>query len=274
MFRCCCFYGAIPGAGKTYLAPTVIDSLQGSTSEKLGYFHCHRAEENCRQPESILNTLIHQFVPTEKNQLSTPIVDIYHKREQQGQTSSRLSFMESLELLVQLTDIHPQATICIDALDEVEYGIPLQLLTSLKHVVERSKNLVKIFATTGMDTDIVRQFEMFPRIDLQPDDNVTDIKRFVESKVQSIIDDRLLLDGKVDSERKAEIREVFCKRSKGIFQLAALDITEFFCDMVTPRDVRRSLTSLPTTLTEAYGEIYKRILSQKGSAARLALNEF
>lgn len=44
--------------------------------------------------------------------------------------------------------------------------------------------------------------------------------------------------------------------------------------MSTRKDVRSSLTALPDTLTEAYGEIYHRILSQKGSAPRLALNAF
>ena len=57
------------------------------------------------------------------------------------------------------------------------------------------------------------------------------------------------------------------------FQLAALQI-DFICEMPTPNDVRRGLEVLPDTLKEAYGEIYKRILSQKGSASRLALAAF
>jgi len=44
--------------------------------------------------------------------------------------------------------------------------------------------------------------------------------------------------------------------------------------MCTPGDVRRSLKVLPDTLTEVYGEIYKHIVAQKGSAPRLALNAF
>jgi len=44
--------------------------------------------------------------------------------------------------------------------------------------------------------------------------------------------------------------------------------------MATLDDVRRSLKALPDTLTDAYGEIYNRILEQKGSAPQLALNAF
>jgi len=208
----------LAGAGKTYIASRAIDLfLLDPTSEKLAYFYCNRAEENRRMPESILNTLIQQLAQTEsEDKLLKPVIDIFQDREKKGQEASRLTLNESQELLVQLTDIYPQTTICIDALDEVEHGIRVQLLKSLKHVVERSKNLVKIFATTRMDTDILRQFEMFPRIELQPDDNVSDINQFVETKVQSTIDDGLLLDGDVHRELKLEICNALCTRSKGM----------------------------------------------------------
>ena len=57
------------------------------------------------------------------------------------------------------------------------------------------------------------------------------------------------------------------------FQLAALQIA-FICEMPTEIDVRRGLGELPDSLKDAYGEIYKRILDQNGSAPRLALRAF
>jgi len=183
----------------------------------LAYFYCNRAEENRRKPESILNTLIQQLAQTEsEDKLLKPVIDIYEAREKAGQVTSRLTINESQELLVQLTDIYPETTICIDALDEVENGIRVLLLKSLKHIVETSKNLVKIFATTRMDTDILRQFEMFPRIELQPDDNVSDINQFVGTKVHSTINDGLLLGGDVHRELELEICNALCTRSKGM----------------------------------------------------------
>ena len=211
----------LAGAGKTYIASAVIDSLFSSSKpEKLAYFYCNRAEENRREPRSILNTLVQQLAQTrtepEKNELLKPVVDIYQDREREGQVSSGLSLGESQKLLVQLTDIYPQTTICIDALDEVETETRQFLLKALKDIIEKSKNLVKIFATTRMDTDILRQFETFPRIELQPDDNIGDINRFVETKLQSTIDDGQLLDGDVPGELKDEICDVLCKRSRGM----------------------------------------------------------
>ena len=200
----------LAGAGKTYIASTVIDSLSSNpTPEKLAYFYCNRAEENRRDPQSILNTLIQQLAQTESedDKLLKPVVDIYLDREREGQTSSRLSLRESEELLVKLMDIHPQTTICIDALDEVKTKARIHLLKALKNVIEKSKNPVKIFATTRMDTDILRQFETFPRIELQPN-NTSDINQFVKTKLQSTIDDRLLLDGDVPDNLKIEICDV------------------------------------------------------------------
>ena len=184
----------------------------------MAYFYCNRAEEHRREPQSILSTLIQQLAQTEseKNKLLKPVFDVYEDRKNTGQVSSRLRLGESQELLVQLADIYPQTTICIDALDEVETKSRLSLLKALKYIIEKSKTLVKVFATTRMDIDILLQFDKFPSIELQPDDNIDDISRFVKTKLQSTIDDRLLLGGQVPDKLKVEIYNALCKRSKGM----------------------------------------------------------
>ena len=207
----------LAGAGKTFIASKVIDSLS-STHEELAYFYCNRAEGYRREPVSILNTLVQQLAQTESegDKLLKPVVDIYRDRERGGQRSSHLSLGESEELFIKLTDIRSRTTICIDALDEVENKARIHLLKALKSIIEKSKNLVKIFATTRMDPDILRQFEMFPRIELNPDDNIGDINEFVKTKLQSTIDEGLLLEGDVPDRLKAKISDVLCKRSKGM----------------------------------------------------------
>ena len=57
------------------------------------------------------------------------------------------------------------------------------------------------------------------------------------------------------------------------FQLAALQIS-FLCQMPTENDIKQNLTALPDTLKDAYDEIYKGILAQKGSAPDIARNAF
>jgi len=183
----------------------------------LAYFYCNRAEESRRDPESILRTLIQQLAQTpSKDELLTPVLDVYNDREKQGQLSSRLTLKECQDLLVQLLAVYPHTTICIDALDEVDHKLRFGLLEALKHVVERSGALVKVFATTRMDTDILLQFEMFPRIELEPDDNVDDINRFVKEKVHGAIERKQLLHGNVADALKTEICQVLGERSKGM----------------------------------------------------------
>jgi len=184
----------------------------------MAYFYCNQAEENRREPRSILNTLIQQLAQDEsaEDKLLEPVVDIYLEREKTGQVSSQLSLAESQQLLVQLTNTYPRTIICIDALDEVDHRQRIELLRSLKHVINHSKNLVKIFATTRMDPDILYQLKDFPKIELQSDDNISDINQFVNTKVQSAIDDGLLLHGNVPHELKDEICDVLFERSKGM----------------------------------------------------------
>ncbi|KAI5842268.1 hypothetical protein BZA05DRAFT_464062, partial [Tricharina praecox] len=267
----------IPGAGKTYAASRAIDSYLSTPADgKLAYFCCNRAEENRRDPENILSALIEQLVQTDSEALLQPVLEIYTEREKNGQTSSRLTLTESEALLLQLTDIHPRTTICIDAFDEIDHTVRLKLLHALKHLVERSKNLVKIFATTRMDIDIFLQFETFPRIQLQPDDNVTNIIQFVKMTVRGAIEDKELLHGNVPYGLKDEICEVLCEQSRGMavqVPTAALQIT-FLCNMSTADDVRRSLKTLPDTLIDAYAEIFNRIMAHSGNAPQLAVKAF
>jgi len=57
---------------------------------------------------------------------------------------------------------------------------------------------------------------MFPRGELEPDDNADDINRFVEEKVQETIERKRLLHGNVPNALKDEICQVLCERSKGM----------------------------------------------------------
>jgi len=67
-----------------------------------------------------------------------------------------------------------------------------------------------------MDTDILLQFEIFARIDLQPADNIDDIGYFVDTCVQKAIDSKPLLHGAVPLDLKVEICKVLRERSKGM----------------------------------------------------------
>jgi hypothetical protein len=101
-------------------------------------------------------------------------------------------------------------------LDEVDRDIRVDLLKSLKSVVEKSRNLVKIFATARNDPDILNQFSKFPRIDVQPDDHGSDINNFIHSEVERVVTDGQLLHGNVSDKLQLEICDVLGTRSTGM----------------------------------------------------------
>lgn len=204
-------------AGQAFIASAAINSFASdSRLGRLAYFYCNSGEESRRDPESILRALIHQLVQTESNKttLLKPIVDAYESRRAKGQENSKLSLSESQALLVQLADVYQQITICIDALDEVEPSTQEVLLQALGFVMERSKNLVKIFVTTRMDVGTARQFEIFPKLELQPGGNDHDIPRFIKETIQTSAEGGQLLDGAVDDGLREEINAL-SKQSRG-----------------------------------------------------------
>jgi hypothetical protein len=64
-------------------------------------------------------------------------------------------------------------------------------------VIEKSKNIVKISTTSRNSPDILRQFSIFSKIDVHPIDSASDIRRFINTKLESVIADEQLLFGKV-----------------------------------------------------------------------------
>ena len=194
---------------------SVIDSFR-RTPEKLAYFYCDRAEETRRDPHSILCTLIQQLVQTDSEEgLLTRVVNIYQDREKRSQRKAWLSLQECQGLLIHIVEMYPQTIICIDAMDEVHSDTRIVLLNCLKDVIETAKTVVKIFVTTRMDMDILIHLRIFPRIDLQPDDNVGDINEFVRTKIKSAVGNGLLLHGDVSDDLQEEICNVLCQRCKG-----------------------------------------------------------
>jgi len=197
---------------------TLLDELQDhnhSKTTRLVYFYCNRAEKTRSDPESILSALVQQLARSPLGILK-PVVDLYMDRKEEGQRTSRLTMQETQTLLVELTDMYPQTIICIDALDEVNSESRIILLKSLKSVIDKSKNLVKIFAASRNDPDIVLQFSIFPRIDVQPDDNASDIHKFIISRMKTVIADQRLLFGRVSNELASEICDTLCTRSTGM----------------------------------------------------------
>ena len=218
----------------------VIDSLQGlrRSSEGLAYFYCNRFEEDRRKPDIILKTLVKQLSHlADGSPLFEPVVSCYNARMENGRLTEPLQLKEGRDLILQLTNICPQTTIVIDALDECEPKMRKELIKSIKQIVEESKNLVKVFISSRDEYDIVTKFSAFVRIEAK--DNSGDIRQYVNEKVAELIEDEDLLMGSVSSELMDLICSTLGDRADGMYvQPHFLSKIKFFpgdCNQIVQR---------------------------------------
>jgi hypothetical protein len=205
----------------------IINTLQLSSgddySKKCGeqgavvYFYCKRDEPDRQDPTKIMQSLVRQLsVQLPEHGVPKPVTDEYEKREKNAFSSRYLRFEECQTLIVSLLDIYPQTTIVIDALDEIDRESRKPFLESLNTIAQASKNLVKIFVSSRDDDDIILELEAVPNLYIDAADNAGDIERFIHREINTSIDRRILLRGKVDDQLKRKIISILVEKADGM----------------------------------------------------------
>ena len=141
--------------------------------------------------------------------LLPPSTQLYEKREKSGFASGSLSVEESTELIIDLTGYYPVTTIILDALDECKVESRHLLLDSLQDILNQSTGLVKIFASSRDDGDLVCELSAYPSLGISSDKNCGDIAVFVRTETQRLVTRRRLLPY---SGRKDEIQSLIVDR--------------------------------------------------------------
>jgi Cdc6-like AAA superfamily ATPase len=129
------------GAGKTMLASKVIDSLANKpASEGVAYFYCNRNENQRRQAQQIQASFIKQLsISTKLDALPKPLLSLYEEKERTGLASNIISIEESESLLKDLSQMYPQTTLILDAMDECDQACRSTLLKVFSSLVESAK---------------------------------------------------------------------------------------------------------------------------------------
>ena len=204
------------GSGKTKLVSLVIEECLDQHHRGLGmppvFFYCSRDSQEPRrsEPQAILASLARQLsslVPGDP--LLPPSTQLYEKREKSGFASGSLSVEESTELIIDLTGYYPVTTIILDALDECKVESRHLLLDSLQDILNQSTGLVKIFASSRDDGDLVCELSAYPSLGISSDKNCGDIAVFVRTETQRLVTRRRLLPY---SGRKDEIQSLIVDR--------------------------------------------------------------
>ncbi|KAL8777083.1 MAG: hypothetical protein Q9194_002752 [Teloschistes cf. exilis] len=227
------------------------------------YFYCTRntAEFERGRSEAILRSLVRQMaVPGTTTTGSTapipaPARQVYEARKKDGFAAGPLTSAECVALMIQLASQRTLTTIVIDALDECDLESRAELLESLDRLVEESAGLVKILISSRNDRAITCYLEGFPNLTINANNNQTDIARFVEHEVDTIIKSKKLLWGKVSTELRKLIIETLCERADGMFRWVSLSLQNFR-GLTVERAVRSRLGKLPKDLHTLYQETY------------------
>ena len=146
-----------------------------------------------------------------------PVRRIYKTREASAFAAGSLTVEESTALIIQLSQYRQLTTIIVDALDECEQNLRLELLDAFNKILQASDGLVKILVSSRDVGDIVYQLEGCLNLEIQASKNQVDIVRFVNSGVDDLIQRKLLLSGKVSDTLRQEIKQVLCEKAGGMY---------------------------------------------------------
>ena len=116
----------------------------------------------------------------------------------------RLALKDSVKLIIAITEDTP-VTIVIDALDECDTTERWALLCALQDIVQKSKQLVKVFASSREDGDIIAHMSDVPSVIIRASDNGEDVRKFVEAEVDRMITSKRLLHGRVSDNLRNKI---------------------------------------------------------------------
>ncbi|KAL5384500.1 hypothetical protein DPSP01_005298 [Paraphaeosphaeria sporulosa] len=231
------------------------------------FFYCSRnpAEPTRSQPQAILASLARQLSCLEPGKpLLAPSVNLYREKEAEGFASGSLQMDESLNLVLQLIAHYPLTTIVIDAMDECDPQKRHELLKALEKILQKSSSLVKIFVSSRKDQDIVLRLRNYPNLEIDSRRNGDDIARFVNDKVEELVEDgRLLPYSDSETEMKKLIVDKVIEGATGMFRWASMQL-QYLCSFELDDDIKSSLGRLPPDLNALYDELYGLLSAKPG----------
>ena len=208
----------ISGSGKSKLVSLVIKECQDLHRRGLGmppvFFYCSRDSQEPKrsEPQAILASLARQLsalVPGDP--LLPPSKHLYEERKKVGFASGSLSIEESTRLIIDLTAYYPATTIILDALDECKVE-SRHLLDALQDILTQGTSLVKIFAASRDEGDLVCELSDYPSISISSEKNGKDIALFVQRETKRLVARHRLLR---HSNRKDEVHDLIVDKLIG-----------------------------------------------------------
>ena len=100
---------------------------------------------------------------------------------------------ETVEMTLLILRERQITYLIIDALDECERSVRSDLIEALERMLSETPNLLKIFASSRDDQDIVVTMNHYPNVQIHAVDNQDDIEYFVNHEVDRLVERKRLL---------------------------------------------------------------------------------
>ncbi|KAL8790517.1 MAG: hypothetical protein Q9195_006348 [Heterodermia aff. obscurata] len=263
-----------PGSGKTMLASMIIEDIKTRTVQQetsLAYFYCAEAAPERSDSAEILRCIVRQLSFCDVGRpLRAATLEAYSRKrteaEEQRVSLEKLNIDECVKVIVALLKDDP-AFIILDGLDECERTHQEEILGALQLMIEESSITVKIVLSSRDESPIRKALVDFPGLyfssmDVQPPSTLTptDIKLYVESEIERVIQTKRLLGGRASKSLRNQLINTLVAESQGLNSVIYLYLqVQILCASRTEQDVKMALRRLPQDLHSLLDEIYKRI---------------
>ena len=270
------------------ISSLVIDDLCDGSSEEgiaTAMFYCDFRDQREQTPTNIIGAILKQLVV--RGEVLDYVQEAFQKAKKEvGGRGLRLPDM--VRMLKQAVATLPRVFICVDALDECLPKHLLELLASLKDILQESRR-TRIFVTgrPQVRAEIEKRFTGSVIVPISPKRH--DIERYLEKKLEMDTES----DAMPDSLR-ADILRIIPQRISGMyveesivliscmllhrlttmfrFLLVSLAI-DTILEEVTVLERKRKLNEMAkgNHLGDVYGTTVERIKAQKGGRSRLGI---
>ncbi|OAG39602.1 hypothetical protein AYO21_06246 [Fonsecaea monophora] len=264
----------IPGAGKTFIASIIINSLQARVSQHdnsgLVFFYNSFRRTATQSCHHIVSSMVRQLYlqkPTKNN-----AVDSVYEEQHKHMAPAAPSLEEMCAIFEKLLSGFSLVTFVMDALDECKgpegsderpWKYILSFIFGLQEKL-KSQVAIKVLATSRPDPEINGVFPKDGRLTIHARND--DLGKFCDSLIPKI----RCIAQKTDLHPK--IKDAICDSAGGMFLLAKLH-----CDTLAtktkPRDVLQALKAFAQggdALDRAYMDTLQRIQSQPEEHSTLA----
>jgi hypothetical protein len=213
------------GSGKTNLISAAVDdSLHGtSVQSPVLYYYCGdtKGYGGRRDAKDVMRSLLRQL--TVKNEETFEIVEQVHlefrRREARGKVGmGNVDKLEPHECTHWIAEIlqSDEATIIIDAIDEIDVTDRHLLLKELIALRDDSGRVTKMLLSSRDDTNLTQWLEGATELRLQASLTEADMERFIGHCVSTAVDNKHLLDGRVDSLFQSQLESYLLDRADGM----------------------------------------------------------